>query len=362
VRFSSKAIEKSEKDSNGKNVISNSYRNNNLLIRISAFYVNNLLLYLYTKRFSTNSGIIPDYICAYECGGVIPTIKLKKKFPKSIAFGKFQGTVLGSVLDLLKKGKKIKGFNLELDSYSQVKYLDLCIMTDDGTKGDNVLEYFGVDKNKILFLHNGISDKIIHKTKEKPISTFSNRQIKLFTASRLIYWKRIPLAIKIMNKLKNQYSDDRFILNIYGFGNELEIQEITRLINQFGLKKTVFYQGPFSYDNVHDIYNENDILISLYMFSNVCNPVLESAYLGIPILTLYNKELKSLIGGEQYGNRFFDDSHDDKIVDDISKYLHALTNDDLFKLLSEAKTRSNLQYSWDERILSEVLRLKNLAL
>jgi glycosyltransferase involved in cell wall biosynthesis len=84
-------------------------------------------------------------------------------------------------------------------------------MTNDGTKGDKVLEFFGVNNEKIVFLPNGISEYLQMKKKVMNYEKTNNNKIRLVTISRLIRWKRVFLSVEIMNIIINKFNRKEFI-------------------------------------------------------------------------------------------------------------------------------------------------------
>jgi len=308
---------------------------------------------------------LPKYICAYEIGAVPTVVRLKKMFGKDIvAFAKFQGTVLGSIIDKLdmENHEIEKAYWMDYQALKIASFLDGCIMTNDGTRGKEVLEKFNVDSDKILFVPNGVSE-LCEKKKfdmEKHKRDF-NYPIKLFTLSRLIYWKRVDLSVKIIAKLVHHFKDQRFTLNIYGPGNKDEVLEIKNLIKKLRVEKYVNYLGSVSYEQTPDVFAKNDILVSLYMMNNITNPVLEAIYYGIPVMTIYKKDLVSIMGERSSSCILLEDSEEERLIMNAANKLNSLKLQDLERLYEEMKYKSTNITTWSNRIKSEISFIENLG-
>lgn len=330
------------------------------VLDLVVFYVLNVYLYYNIKQLARKRRYVPDYICAYELQGIWSALRVKSKLTsKAISFAKLQGTVLGSVLHRLNDKDTISEYRVDIWAMTRAKLFDLIIMTNDGTNGKEILKHYGVPDEKILFLPNGIPKELqnIQNVVRKDYS--ADEPIKLFTISRLTDWKRVHLSILILHTLIKKYGDMRFELNIFGPGSEQEKENILNLVNSLKLNNVVKYGGPLSFDEVIDQYRNNDILISLYRFSNVCNPVFEAYYLGIPIITIRSDALTSVFGGPSNKLILVNEDSEDQLVEDVAQILSKITKADL--LSARCAEPSKKLYYWDERIITEVAKLESLS-
>jgi len=328
-----------------------------------AFLVREALLKKEALHLIRTEAYQPKYICAYEINGVKPAIQIKQSLDNdTITFGKFQGTVLGSVVEDLGKDDHKHEYWMDYQALKMASSLDGCIMTNDGTRGKEVLEKFNVDSDKILFVPNGVSE-LCEKKKfdmERHKRDF-NYPIKLFTLSRLVYWKRVDLSVKIIAKLVHHFKDQRFILNIYGPGNKDEVLEIKNLIKKLRVEKYVNYLGSVSYGQTPDVFAKNDILVSLYMMNNITNPVLEAIYYGIPVMTIYKKDLVSIMGERSSSCILLEDSEEERLIMNAANKLNSLKLQDLERLYEEMKYKSTNITTWSNRIKSEISFIENLG-
>ena len=332
-------------------------------LEYSAYIIYRRVLYTKARDLIKKENYAPKYICAYETGGVAPTVLLKKNvIPTAVTFGKFQGTVLGSVLDRLNDPEIIRMFRIEYHGMQHAKMLDACIMTNDGTKGKDVLKYFSVGNGNILFITNGIPNHLgIVKQKlkwsKKPISA----PINLFTLSRFIYWKRVHLAVEIMNVLVNSLQDFRYQLNIYGIGSNREVKDLEVLIKKYDLKNYVKINGEVPFNELFQVFHENDILLSLYMFSNLCNPVLESMYLSKPIITILQDDLIEVFKEPNNKLILFNETDENELITAIAQYLHQMAIEDVAALTSYCTDDNAKILTWQDRVKQEIefIRSKN---
>lgn len=315
-------------------------------------------VFLYRKLVYAIKKFNPSVICAYEVFAVKPVLKAKKRCKqKNIKYlAKFQGTVLGFDYQKISDPVIYKRYSPDVEAFKLCNAFDLCAITNDGTNGNKVLSYFGVDSDKILYDPNGISQYIKDiKPNIRIDNTFDGVEtINLFTLSRLIGWKRIYLSIEIMHKLVNILKCHRYALHIYGHGSDSEIRALTDLIGKYHLSAYVHIYGAVEHDDLIDVYNQNHIMVSLYKYTNVTNPVFEALYLNKPVITLHDDNLDNILQKIETDRVFiFNDEGEDGITDSISAFLHTQH----FQFLGENNSVSDV-FDWKARIDNE-LKLLN---
>lgn len=322
-----------------------------ILNKIS-FFLSGIFLYFALKRNVTNS---VNLICAYEIGAIYPVFYYKKNNKNvSIKYmAKFQGTVIGFDISKLGHKKHKKLYSLDYKAFSKAKYFDLCAITNDGTNGKTVLKFFEVPESKIISLPNGISENVknIAKTfKVRELTTDKNSKIHLFCLSRLVLWKRVWLSIEIMNYLVNNLKCYRYDLNIYGYGNNAEVNELYELINKYKLQDYVKINGPVEYSRIVDVFKNNDIMLSLYRFTNVTNPVLESIYLGIPVISIFDNDLEEIVKQTKTKKiKLIREESVNQLIEDISLFLK---NEDFVNIKNNTLNTDILD--WNTRLAIEL--------
>ena len=307
-----------------------------------------------------NSGVVPQVICAYEIGGVIPALKLKKKVPEATTFAKFQGTVLGPVLGDISNKDIQKKFRLDIAAMKRVHEFDGAIMTNDGTFGDKVLQYFGM--KKILFLPNGLATDFVNQAITEHLIKHERRTeentIRLYTLSRIIPWKRVHLSIEIMNILVNEFRNTHFELKLYGEAEQTYLLFIEKLVSEYHLEEFVKICGPVPYERVPKVHYDNDILLSLYFGTNATNTVYEALYIGNTVITIEDPNLVEIVGKDHRIIYFGRNLSDKVIAKQIAEYLNKLWLQDK-GVFCEYNMRSDIM-SWDERIEREIEFINSL--
>jgi hypothetical protein len=305
----------------------------------------------------------PDLICAYEIGGVTASVFLKHIFKKAVLIAKMQGTVLYGYIN--SGNVNSKSISLDVEAYMKLKEFDVITMTNDGTFGDIVLDFFKVKKEQQIFLTNGISKFMIESKNKLVYSPFKkDLTIKLTTISRLIGWKRVYLTIELINEFVNNRNYDNIFLNIYGFGNETEKNVLINLIDKYDLNEFVKLNGSVEYQKVPDILNEADFLISLYKSTNVTNPLLEAVYLNVPIISIEDVNLLSIINNDNNRNTFLfkEDESEMKLINDIADFISKVNINKIRSKREEIfRNESNLIMSWEERVELEINKINEIS-
>jgi len=314
--------------------------------------------FLYYKLNTVIKKYNPCIVCAYEVFAVPAVIKAKKRFStKKIKYlAKFQGTVLGFDYKNNNFPLLYKKYKPDIDAFRLCNKFDVCAITNDGTNGKQVLEFFGVASNKILYEPNGISNYIQEiKTNIRIDNAFDDgKTINLFTLSRLIGWKRVYLSIEIINKLVNVFHNTRYFLNIYGYGTKDENDTLMRLIDSYHLHNYVCIHGAVAHTKLVEVYNKNHIMLSLYKYTNVTNPVIEALYLYKPVITLHDDNLDFLLKDINTNRVFiYKDLGDEYIVEQIAVFL----NNTIFQF-EQANERLQNIFNWERRIQRELALLQ----
>jgi glycosyltransferase involved in cell wall biosynthesis len=309
--------------------------------RWNNFILNIKYLYFYFK-------INEKYDVVY-CSSSVPIFAtyIIKLFSRVKTIHRIYGTFLygktDSFFEKLKKFEEVLSFKLPADKY---------IITDDGTFGDKVAEYFNVPKEKIIFLKNGV-DKIntdIEEIKKK--FNLNNADFKCLAVSRLVSWKRVDRIIKAFNNIEN----NKIKLYIVGDGDELP------KLKKLAKNKNIFFLGALSSKEVQGLMECTDCFISMYDVSNVSNPLLEAMAHSMPIITYDSGNTKSIINGKN--GILITKQNEEEIVNELREViLHLYNNSEYLKDLSQnAKVffENNL-YTWDRRIDMEINIIREMC-
>ena len=103
----------------------------------------------YRKARDVSKVFKPNLICGFEVGGAVPAARLASDL-KVPFFTKYMGTIVYPYIkenQLYKVKPYLKGLSVGAN---------LHFMHNDGTKGDKVLQYLGVNKKSIRFTIDGV--------------------------------------------------------------------------------------------------------------------------------------------------------------------------------------------------------------
>lgn len=204
----------------------------------------------------------------------------------------YQGTVLYPWLEA--RGRLRTFLRLPFDYVATAVKADLVIMTDDGTRGDDVLRRLGHSPERILFLPNGVDTRELAPLQHRRICLHVRaREPFLFVvASRLELWKRIDRALHVAAALKRRGLD--FRLRIIGDGPLREA--LLDLAVWLDAADKIEFAGRLPYTHTLETIAAADMLWSFCDHSNLTNSVQEAVALGVPVLTLADGSLGPLTG------------------------------------------------------------------
>lgn len=306
-----------------------------------------------------NKGAI---ICAYEIVGIRALSLIRWIFSKTFSFGKFQGTVLGFEYKNINASDLKKKYRIDFSALKRISALNAAIMTNDGTNGLNILQGFGFKKENILFIQNGVDERFILKND----SLFcrhkkGSKEIRTISASRIIGWKRVDVIINAYAILVHEFEKKHFRHTIIGAGDAAEQKLINDLIRQLNLDDYVTFQGAASTAEVKDAMLHSDILISIYKFSNVANPVFEALALSLPVLSIYQEDFECAIG-ELMSGCFYVEDHDNDITlaRRLAEKLRAITPRDIMEKSEFIHSHKDALLTWSERGARELQFIENI--
>jgi len=161
------------------------------------------------------------------------------------------------------------------------------IITNDGSKGDEVFKYIGNKKSELHFLLNGV-DKNMDKRMTPPSFTLPNKYISYI--SRIDLWKRQHLVIEALGILKKE----GLIIPLYivgPFSNLSYYNFLKKLLKENGLEEYIYFTDVLTHEVTWFVLKKSYFTLSLYEGFNLSNVFLESITLGTPIISLDNNTL-----------------------------------------------------------------------
>lgn len=173
---------------------------------------------------------------------------------------------------------------------------DLYVMTNDGTRGDKVLQRLGVKPDRIRFWLNGFSfppqPAGLRTEVREDIGLPKEAQV-LLTVNKLKFWKRLDRAVHTLSVLRHAYGWETIHLVIVGDGPERSYLE--RLADQAGVADRIRFLGSVDHVRIQELYSVADIFLLVNDLSNLSNPLMEAMYAGCPIVTLNDGSTNELL-------------------------------------------------------------------
>ena len=160
---------------------------------------------------------------------------------------------------------------------------DLLICANDGTRGDEVAERFGISAKRFRFWQNGVEPPTSPpKMTRKEFSTkYPKLRINskwIVSCSRLSYWKRIDRMLEALTICKKEGVDCQLI--IAGDGPEKE--NLHRIAKKLDIEGSVVWLGAVAHDDIWGLMNLSDVFMITNDVTNRCNPLYESVWAGLP--------------------------------------------------------------------------------
>ncbi|MBX3040918.1 MAG: glycosyltransferase family 4 protein [Bdellovibrionaceae bacterium] len=264
-------------------------------------------------------------------------------------YGTFLFPFLGNSWRLLRKYEEVALFRL---------FADLYIITDDGTNGDLVAQYFGIPPNKVSYLRNGI-EHIDFKgdSRQRRAELFRKygipeSELVLVTVSRLVRWKRVA---RVVEAFKRANVKDSCLL-VLGDGPDRD-----ELMAQ-AKGHRIYFLGAVLNDEVKLFLSCSDLFLSFFDYSNVGNTLLEAISYGLPVITLDVGQTKKVIGPTN--GILIPAGGESEIVSSAAEAIQDLAADKkkYGKLSFGALAFSKLYLeTWDDRISREIEIIAGLA-
>lgn len=257
-------------------------------------------------------------------------------------FGTTLGGKLGRKLGLLQKIRHLP----ELFIFRHPG--KLIVMSNDGTRGGEVLDSFGVPLSKRLFLLNGINKSgrkkaVVDLRKDLPPDAFL-----VVAMARLVAWKGVDRVIRSFSKALKR--NPKLRLAILGDGSQRRFLE--QLVANLGIEDSVRFYGEIPNDTVVNTLHQADVFISTQYISNLSNCLLEAIVAGCPIISLSDGSLDGFL---RHGR----DSillNPDEVERTLPLALDKLFNDKKHyaSLKSGILRKKEELWSWPERIAYEL--------
>jgi len=239
-----------------------------------------------------------DLLYAYEVHGCL-AVRLLQRHHKLPTVCRFQGTLMYPTLDNpLARARR----------YEEVLALrtpaDLYIMTNDGTRGDEVLSRLNPrSQGRVRFWRNGLDmDRLKPVTPREAVAArealgIAGDRFVLMTACVLLPWKHVDRAVRSLPLLRRELPQAQLIV----LGDGEERARLEDLAHDLGITHAVRFEGAVPQADVIRYLQAADVFLSLNDLSNVGNPLLEAMACGKPIVTIDNGATGDLIRDDETG-------------------------------------------------------------
>jgi glycosyltransferase involved in cell wall biosynthesis len=297
-----------------------------------------------------------DVLYGYEVHGVLAVRRLRRR-RQLPTVSRFQGTVmypaLSSRLSYLRKYEEVLALRAPADLY---------IMTDDGTRGDEVLARWNPgSRGRVRFWRNGLD--LERLTPASPEEAQAERRglgipeeaFVLVMATRLARWKRVDRALRAMPLVRAVLPEA--LLLVLGDGEERA--NLQRLARHLSLGEAVRFAGAVPQSEVARYMRAADLFLSLNDLSNAGNPLLEAMACGKAIVTLDTGDTRDLIRDGETGRLL--SAGDSEAV--ATAVVDLARDPSLRRRLEEGAqeyARSRF-WTWEERMAAEVAELERLV-
>jgi glycosyltransferase involved in cell wall biosynthesis len=297
-----------------------------------------------------------DVLYGYEVHGVLATRWLRRRW-KVPTVARFQGTVmypaLSSRLAYLRKYEEVLALRTPADLY---------IMTDDGTRGDEVLARWNAgSRGRVRFWRNGLDLERLapasteEARKERQALGIPEDAFVLVMATRLARWKRVDRALQAMPLARAALP--QALLLVLGDGEGRPTLEA--LAHRLCLGEAVRFLGAVPQSEVARYMGAADLFLSLNDLSNAGNPLLEAMACGKAIVTLDTGDTRDLIRDGETGRLL---SSGD--AEAVATAIVDLARDPSLRRRLEEGARGYAQshfWTWEERMAAEVAEVERLV-
>ncbi len=298
-----------------------------------------------------------DLLYGYEVHGLLAVNSLRRRGSGRPTVARYQGTVLHphlhSKLALLRRSEEVRAMRTQADLY---------IMTNDGTRGDEVLAQLNPSSaGKVHFWRNGLDlDRL------QPAEPATRRELRtklalpddsfvLLTASRLARWKRVDRVVAAMPEIIGAIPQAELI--VVGDGDERA--NLERQARDLGVQNSVTITGAIPHANVLSYMQAADLFLAPADLSNVGNPLMEAMCCCMPIVTVDAGETSDLIRDGETGRLLPTGS-----PAAIARAVIELAGDTELRCRLAAEARqeaTNRFWTWEERMTAELEAVEALV-
>jgi len=306
-----------------------------------------------------------DVLYGYEVHGVLVARLLRRRGWRLPLVARFQGTVMHPALrDRLLYARRYE------EALALKAPAELYIMTDDGTRGAEVLARLNPrSAGHVRFWRNGLElDRLRPASAEERAAARAALGVPgdafvLLTASRLATWKRVDRAVRAMARVRAWLPQG--LLLVVGDGEERA--RLEALARELGVEAKVRFCGAVPQREVARYMHAADVFLAVADLSNVGNPLLEAMACGMCVVAVDAGDTRELVRDGVTG-RLVDSENRSGVAKPLEERLAdlvvALGNDpgQRARLAEGAATYAREHFwTWDERMAAELREVEALV-
>ncbi|HUS82662.1 MAG TPA: glycosyltransferase family 4 protein [Dehalococcoidia bacterium] len=298
-----------------------------------------------------------DLLYAYEVHGCLAA-RVLQRHSKLPTVCRFQGTVMHPTLDNpLARARR----------YEEVLALrtpaGLYIMTNDGTRGDEVLARLNPhSEGRVRFWRNGLDmDRLKPAAPRQTVAArealgIPGDRFALMTACVLLPWKHVDRAVRALAQIRRQLPEALLIV----LGDGEERANLEALARELGVADSVRFEGAVPHSDVLRYLWAADVFLSLNDLSNVGNPLLEAMACGKPIVTIDNGATADLIRDAETG-LLLPSGDPQRVTDAVLRLAQNRTLRRRIARGARAHATANF-WTWEQRLAAELEEVERLVI
>lgn len=206
----------------------------------------------------------------------------------------------------------------------------------------NYIKQYGISEDKITFIYNWKEDLLSNVT-------YNNDSTKLVTVGRFDSQKGYDYLVQVAKKVLSEKSD--WTWEIYGSGNQDEVDKIKELIKENNLQDKLLIKGLEKNQDL--IYGDKGIYVMTSRYEGLPLVLLEAQQYSLPIVSFRCPTGPSEIV-ENGINGYLIDCYD---VDEMSNRLLELMNDKEIRNHFSSHAKDNMEKFDKNRILNQWIEL-----
>lgn len=146
---------------------------------------------------------------------------------------------------------------------------------------DEIIEYHGIEKQKIKVFFNPIDSNEIDEKIKNITNPFESDNINVVAAGRIMYQKGFDVLIKSFKSVVEQNS--QFKLYIIGQDGIGEMKNLLKIVEKLELTQHIFFLGY--QENPYRYFYFSDLYVLSSRWEGLPNTVLENLYLKKPVVS-----------------------------------------------------------------------------